>query len=324
MKVKKIILIITLIVTFILIFIFATLFGYNFVYKKIQNNKSKDTTDNLQHITYTYTGIDYNYKNPAVPYGFKKIETDTASWELDEEENAKGWKDGLVIEDDIGNQFVWIPYTTNNTPLHTSNESLAKYGGFYISRYEAGLPEELSDLKHNISEDTNNIKGIPVSKKGAIVWNYIDVNNAYYNAQNMYPENPYFRTEMLDTTASSMAFVFLPKTSQINYNIERNEFYFTGYYSVDNGKNYEYAENMKKTGQMLLSTGASEECKGKNVYDFYGNVADTHITSISKYGYKYAVSDGDSYNMNNEDYYDNTGFYHPRDYQGFRIALYIK
>ena len=49
-----------------------------------------------------------SYNNPIVPEGFKKIETDTASWEL-ENGIPKGWNSGLVIEDEIGNQFVWVP-----------------------------------------------------------------------------------------------------------------------------------------------------------------------------------------------------------------------
>ena len=323
---KKSILIIISIVSFILIFILAIIFGYNFIAKIILNDKPKSNTPNVPHLDTSNIEVVCNSTNPVIPVGFHKVETDTASWEIAEDGTIKGWNDGLVIEDDMGNQFVWIPYDSNTKGYKTTKEQIYKYSGFYISRYEAGLPDELSYLKNNISEKTNNIKGVPVSKKGAIVWNYIGVNNAYYNAQNMYPENPYFSTEMLDTESEMRvsSFITIKDYNTDVYNIERKKFYFSGYYSLDNGKNYEYVENMEKNGQMLLSAGASDECKKKNIYDFYGNLADTHITSISKYGYKYAVSRGDSYRMNNEDYYKDTGFYHPRDYQGFRIALYMK
>lgn len=64
------------------------------------------------------TKIISTYDSPKVPDGFKRIETSDASWELDENEKPKGWNSGLVIEDENGNQFIWVPCTidgTNNT-----------------------------------------------------------------------------------------------------------------------------------------------------------------------------------------------------------------
>ena len=51
----------------------------------------------------------YNYKNPIIPEGFH-----TASWEKQEDGAIKGWNNGLVIEDDKGNQFVWVPCTVED------------------------------------------------------------------------------------------------------------------------------------------------------------------------------------------------------------------
>ena len=50
----------------------------------------------------------YQYNNPIIPEGFHKLETETASWNI-ENGVPKGWNNGLVIEDNRGNQFVWIP-----------------------------------------------------------------------------------------------------------------------------------------------------------------------------------------------------------------------
>lgn len=63
-----------------------------------------------------------------------------------------------------------------------------KYEGFYISRYEAGLPEEIQKNIKEYNAETNNVKGIPVSKKEQIVWNFIDWNQAKKNAQLMYKD----------------------------------------------------------------------------------------------------------------------------------------
>ena len=52
----------------------------------------------------------YTYKNPIVPEGFNKINTDEAKWEdKDGDGNPDGWNEGLVIEDSNKNQFVWVP-----------------------------------------------------------------------------------------------------------------------------------------------------------------------------------------------------------------------
>ena len=100
------------------------------------------------------------YNNPIVPEGFKKVETQSASWEI-ENGIPKGWNNGLVIEDEIGNQFVWVPnyqyskQEQNKNQLEEQlkkyNEQIEKYGGFYISRYEAGVSDEMQKNTTNRS-----------------------------------------------------------------------------------------------------------------------------------------------------------------------------
>ena len=67
---------------------------------------------------------------------------------------------GLVIQDNTGNEFVWVPATESTYAKDTSFDGnpptgddtlpngitdetaeVVKYGGFYIGRYEAGIPE---------------------------------------------------------------------------------------------------------------------------------------------------------------------------------------
>ena len=66
------------------------------------------------------------YNNPIVPEGFKKVETDFASWKL-ESGIPKGWNKGLVIEDDIGNQFVWVPVNLENVVYYPEVEKKFRY-----------------------------------------------------------------------------------------------------------------------------------------------------------------------------------------------------
>ncbi|MBO4292940.1 MAG: hypothetical protein J5881_00915 [Clostridia bacterium] len=169
-----------------------------------------------------------NSKNPVIPQGFKAVDTDTAKWKYTDSTYSvvQGWNDGLVIEDDIGNQFVWVPcslneITENGQPkivaysknfsypsiysasdLNTSNafdtttidgvkysaipvrenEQVNTYGGFYVARFEAGLPTETL----NQSDTLNNVyTEIPVSKYGSKLWNYIDYEHSYVAAEKM-------------------------------------------------------------------------------------------------------------------------------------------
>ena len=49
------------------------------------------------------------YTLPTIPEGFHSVDTDTAKWNINEEGYISDWNNGLVIADDIGNEFVWIP-----------------------------------------------------------------------------------------------------------------------------------------------------------------------------------------------------------------------
>ncbi len=155
--------------------------------------------------------------------------------------------DGIVIEDKQGNQFVWVPCTeeqykkheyntkiiddtqkstddTGNNPwktycyrkyidweeesnVETNTKSVKENGGFYIGRYEAGIPDNASFSINNESNKetmtyyTNNStngnksKNVtkegekdlkPVSKQGVQAWNYINQTNAVEVSKNMY------------------------------------------------------------------------------------------------------------------------------------------
>lgn len=163
-------------------------------------------------------------KNPVIPQGFKAVDTQEAKWKYKDNTYSEidGWNNGLVIEDDIGNQFVWVPCSLNEitetgqptivaynndyvdstydlnyynsydtttvdgvtyyaNPVR-ENEQVNTYGGFYIARFEAGLP---TDTLEQSAELNNVYTSIPVSKYGSKVWNYIDFTHSYVAAEKM-------------------------------------------------------------------------------------------------------------------------------------------
>ena len=141
--------------------------------------------------TYYY---DSKGNKAIIPAGFAVSQVEGEN-EIDE---------GLVIIDAEGNEFVWIPcngteyapadssWTKNDTYLErewndvqSTNiglESVKKYKGFYVARYEAGIPESAVEIYSGTSEGEFGAKRVqrnssaviekytPVSKKGKQVW----------------------------------------------------------------------------------------------------------------------------------------------------------
>lgn len=106
----------------------------------------------------TIDGKAPSYNNPVIPAGFFPVNTSDANWDNISED----WNKGLVIQDESGNQFVWVPIDGTNVKYeknvsypavysaslsNTLNDILPtdfdenkiknKYQGFYIARYES-------------------------------------------------------------------------------------------------------------------------------------------------------------------------------------------
>ena len=157
-----------------------------------KEEKSKNRT-----LAGTQTG--YSYKNPVIPQGFKAVNVGNAEWSYKDSEKTEvtGWNEGLVIEDNIGNQFVWVPVDgssvpyakwctvgtsysdcsddTSAIPVANENTQIDTYHGFYVARYEAGLTTTTTSQSASTNNNTNTTA---VSMQGAKIWNYIDYNNA--------------------------------------------------------------------------------------------------------------------------------------------------
>lgn len=258
---------------------------------------------------------------------------------------------GLVIEDELGNQFVWVPCPVDFDlskikveeniidGCYNENEflQLINYGGFYISRYEAGIPENIQTNIKEFSTQTNNVEGIPISQKAKIPWNFIEWNKAKKNATKMYT-NKNVESDLPTVKQWEHILIWLDNDEKINLNDSSSygnysnvNFNFTGYYSEDYGKTYKYAEDKNKSiNNMILSTGATERNKTKNIYDLAGNVSEFMdkyriIDSIdNKLKEHYFIAGG---------YYDNIGRYsiscfdniaNANSSQGFRMVLYLK
>jgi len=160
----------------------------------------------------------------------------------DDDENTKG-----------GNQFVWVPCKDESGSTYEEEKGLAKtwqkysgysyqytnytdwkdkgnsesvntYGGFYIARYEAGVPTNATfyvnsdggaysqnknpSTEQTITENETNLtteqlakKLIPVSKKNTQCWNEITQENAVKVSNAMYYNNNYVESRLVDSFA---------------------------------------------------------------------------------------------------------------------------
>ena len=235
----------------------------------------------------------------------------------------EGTKDtGLVIQDENQNEFVWVPATESTYVKDTSFRGVTptgddtlpnditdetvdvkKYGGFYIGRYEAGIPEG--------ETSTSNKTGIPVSKKSATVWTDINYTNSKASAEKMI-NNEYVQTGLITGTAWDTVCHWIKSHDELK-----------GSRTYGNYNNSESPANVSGYGKKQVA-GYSDKWMVKNIYDLAGNVWEWTSEARSSYfiirggGYDY---DGSGSPVLCRSDFDASG---TNVCVGFRSRLYIK
>lgn len=148
-----------------------------------------------------------------VPYGFYYVGGNLATGvvisdaEADKNKYVNDENKDVGI-DLVGNQFVWIPCSTNayvktdwgkqnanwdNTTPKAELSQIEKYSGFYVGRYEAGLASDMTEFTtnqtHTGSNQVYNQYKTPQSKAGLVPWNFVDWTHSKANAESMYNNN---------------------------------------------------------------------------------------------------------------------------------------
>ena len=242
----------------------------------------------------------------------------------------EGTKDtGLVIQDEKGNEFVWVPATESTYIKDTSfrgdkptgddtlpngitdeTADVKKYGGFYIGRYEAGVPDNQTTIDGK-SSSTSNVEGIPVSKKGATVWTNIDYTNAKVSAEKMI-NNEYVQTGLITGKAWDTVCHWIKSDDELKDSR-----------TYGNYINSESPANVSGYGTKQVA-GYSDKWMVKNIYDLAGNVWELTSEASGSYfihrGGRYGI-DGSSYPVS---YRGSDGASYAYNFRGFRVRLYIK
>ena len=248
--------------------------------------------------------------------------------------NSQNWT-SYAYESDVADQtdLKYKGKTGWHNPseqIATAKESISKYGGFYIARYEAGVPENAnfyvasnstSDKaykRENNMRDVNTYK--PVSKKGNQVWNLISQINAKEVSENMYKNSNSVNSYLIDSNAWNYICKDIledkvkedirnsAKYGNCYDNTKTNYEGITGLFAkhICNSSNkltyatqYEYkqiSEGIAPKGngdnRLELATGASEDFNKYNIYDMAGNLWEwTTETTNAEYGTEHKTID---------------------------------
>ena len=144
---------------------------------------------------------------------------------------------------------------------HNQNlESVNKYGGYYIGRYEAGDGTTTSPRGSSTS-DTNTL----VSRKGAYVYNWISNNSGL--SSGMYSGNVAVTSQLITGAGWDRALNWIIETGEKTEEEVLIDSRGWGNYSNSTGN----ATTNAGSGNMNYTTGRSEYWKTNNIYDLAGN-----------------------------------------------------
>ncbi|MCX8074301.1 MAG: formylglycine-generating enzyme family protein, partial [Clostridia bacterium] len=287
------------------------------------------------------------YNNPVIPAGFRPVNTAVANWN----NVSTDWDKGLVIQDPNGNQFVWVPVDGTNVPYakwcntlisYTStaddtmpgdfnvNNITNTYKGFYIARYESVFDYNGGNIRPASKKSTNitttNWSSTRNSTYNGYLWNYINYSDAKTYSENMASRCGYNTTLLGTNLATGSQWDTVMKwiaNSGINVTFGQgwgNYYYdtFTYDYPTTGTKGYYEAR--------LLNTGATSRNSAKNIYDLGGNLCEW---TSEKYSSSFIVRGGSYISQGNSSggtasTRESGSASFSADYNGFRIALYLK
>ena len=179
---------------------------------------------------------------------------------------------------------------------------IQKYGGFYVGRYEAGMGEVTLNNGNSITQaitttnwqnDCYTIKNVsatskPTTKAGEIPYFHSDYNTALTMSERMYNTN-YVGSGLITGTQWDVMLKWM-SSDKTNYSDLKENSNWGNYNNTtlkdcsgryctvtSNGSSSEWTDNTLKTNKYneyytILTTGASETSKKKNLYDVAGNL----------------------------------------------------
>ena len=197
-------------------------------------------------------------------------------------------------------------------------DSIDKYGGFYISRFEAGDGNATSE-RTNTTSDENAV----VSKKGAYIYNYVTVTQAMDIAANMYKDST-------SINAKTQLITGVGWDRVLNWIIETNNGLGENEVLINSSSWGNYIDSIGDADVdanhgSLQTTGKYDAWKANNIYDLAGNGEEVTSERDSEYGE--FSSRGGCYHDNNNSastYYNEDDTQFNWGHYAFRISLYLQ
>ena len=263
---------------------------------------------------------------------------------MDGETLVTASKEGLTDAQKALNNGCGLTYNEYNTNYKKMLSSIYTNKGFYIGRYEAGIDGSDTDTSLARYDRTEITSSSPkaVSKKDMIPYNNVYCSDAQQLANEMSTGNK--TSSLMFGIQWDLVCKFLEvkgnwdtTTNTAQYYIKENSTSWGNYYNSKftinstkakkyNGSNKSYDDMTgEKTSSMLLTTGASEQNKKMNIYDFAGNEGEWTLEKATNTYYPGSVR-----GANNSDY----GIYYPASFRsiysqtdstyqvGLRVSLY--
>ena len=201
------------------------------------------------------------------------------------------------------------------TKYQTMLSSIYENKGFYIARYEAGIEGSDTNISLARKERTAITSDSPeaVSKKDMIPYNYVYCSDAQQLASGMATGGK--TSSLLFGIQWDLTCKFLEEKTDLTLaDIKTNSEGWGNYsgktFTINsaNAKKYSTwgAISGEKTGNVLLTTGATEYTNRMNIYDFAGNELEWTLEKTTSTGYPCALRGG---------CYDDTGSNSPASYR---------
>ena len=283
------------------------------VEEEVQLNEAVDYLENLGESKIKPGESGYqggNYDDPYIPIGFTHTE---GTWN-------GGY---TIKEKVTGNEFVWVPCVTDSSkikdgdnveifkktlpsttdttdPYYMYNKnnytitgdenpssdiktSVGTYGGFYIAKYEAGVPVDEDGNEIEVTSATTSQKARSV--EGASIWTDITRIDAITVAENMIDTSSGVKSGLISSECWDTTLQWMVNTSN-NASNEPN-----AGYDIDSTGNGYYEQSIKTTtGKYPIN----------NIYDMAGNFSEWTTENCN--GDKYVVIRGGDYTNSGLDF----------------------
>ena len=167
-------------------------------------------------------------------------------------------------------------FTDSDISIH--EDSVNKYGGFYIARYEAGAGSK------NPRTSSSGTTDVVLSQANKYPYNYISQTDSITKAATINNGKTNVTASLINSAVWDRTLNWLEETKTVTRaelfdstswgNYKNSQFNFTGKYSTDHGDTFTDVTTSTQKPESdfyLLGTGVTEYTKRNNIYDLAGN-----------------------------------------------------